>query len=63
MKKFEVVFETPLYFSVFVDAEDQDEAQAKAVDNHFPEGFSVPRGYEIDDNWFVSGIVRASDDD
>lgn len=64
MAKYEVVLETPLYFSIFVDADDQDEAADKAMDRHYPSQISLPHGYEADqDGWFVGGVVRVRDDD
>lgn len=64
MAMFEVVFETPLYRSVFVEADDADEASEKAIDRHYPAQISLPHGYEAEqDNWFVGGVVRVRDDD
>lgn len=64
MPKFEVVFETPLYYSIFVDADDQEDASNKAVDYHYPSQISLPRGFEAEqDDWFIGGVVRVRDDD
>jgi len=62
-KKFEVVFETAVYKTVVVEAEDIEEAQDIAVDNHFPDLIPTPYGYELDDNWFVEGVTRVRDDE
>lgn len=65
-QKYEVVFETKLYYSVFVDAEDEQEASEKAIDNRFPPKISVPTGFEIADDetdWFIDGVVEVSYDD
>lgn len=64
MPKFEVVLETTLYYNVFVDADDQEEASDKAMDRHYPSLISLPIGYEAEqDNWFVGGVVRIRDED
>lgn len=64
MTRYEVVFETALYRSVFVDAEDQDEASTKAVEHFFPATeLPLPPGYELNDGWFVEGVIRVRDDD
>jgi hypothetical protein len=62
--RFEVIFENPLYFSVFVEAEDREEAETIAVENHFPSSeIPLPPGFELNDGWFVEGSVRVRDDD
>ena len=64
MAKYEVVLETPLYFSIFVDADDPDEAADKAMDRYYPAQISLPNGYEAEqEDWFVGGVVRVRDDD
>ena len=64
MPKFEVVLETPLYYSVVVDADDQDEAANIAMDNYYPSAIHLPRGFEAEqDDWFVGGVVRVRDDE
>ncbi len=65
-QKYEVVFETKLYFSVFVDAEDEQEASEKAIDTRFPPKISVPTGFEVADDetdWFIDGVIPVSYDD
>lgn len=64
MSRFEVVLETTMYYSVVVDAEDQDEAADKVMDRHYPSQVSLPNGYEAEqDSWFIGGVVRVRDDD
>lgn len=64
MARFEVVLETPLYYSVVVEADDQDEAANKVMDTYYPSQVSLPKGYEADqEEWFVGGVVRVRDDD
>lgn len=60
-KTYEVVLETTLYYSVFVDADDQDEASDKALDRGLPT-LPVPHGFEVNDDWFVGGVVEVKDD-
>ena len=63
-EKFEVVFETALYKSVFVDADDPDEAAEKAVENFPPASeLPLPQGYEINPGWFVEGVMAVKYDD
>ena len=60
--KYEVVLETTVYYSVFVDAEDQDAAADKALDRGVPQ-VHLPNGFEIDDRrWFVGGVVAVGDE-
>jgi len=62
--KFVVVFETALYRSLVVEAEDRDEAANKAVDAFLPAPeIPLPTGYEVNDGWFVEDVVKAVDDD
>jgi hypothetical protein len=62
--RFEVVFETALYRSVFVEAADREEAETLAVENHFPASeLPLPPGYDLNPDWFVEGTVRVRDDD
>lgn len=62
MAKFQVVLETPLYYTVTVNAEDPEEAASIVMDNHYPSAISLPRGFEAEqDNWFVGGVVQDSD--
>lgn len=65
-QKYEVVFETKLYYSVFVDAEDDQEAADKAIDTRFPPKIGVPAGFEVADNetdWFIDGVLAVTYDD
>ncbi|UVG35233.1 hypothetical protein SEA_CECE_227 [Microbacterium phage Cece] len=61
-KTFEVVLETALYYSVFVDADDADEAADKVMDRDTPT-LNLPKGFEYDERWFVGGVVAVRDDD
>jgi len=62
--KFEVVFETSVYYSVFVDADNAQDASDKALEQEFPPpSLHVPNGFEVSEDWFVEGVVRAGDDD
>lgn len=64
MAKFEVVFETQMWFSVFVDADDQEEAENIATETHFPSSeIPLPSGYELNDRWFVEGVLPVRYDD
>ncbi len=63
MHRFEVVFETAIYYSVIVDADDADEAAESALETKFPPQIAVPNGFEVNDAWFVGGTVRVRDDD
>lgn len=64
MSKFEVVLETPLYYSVFVDADNADAASALVLDSYYPSPIHLPKGYEAaQDDWFVGGVLRVRDDD
>ncbi len=63
-RKFEVVLETALYYSVFIDADDQDEAADMVLSSEkYPPQISVPNGFEVNDDWFVGGVVVVRDDD
>lgn len=63
-QKFEVVFETAVYKTVFVDAEDAEEASNKAIENHFPPNeIPLPNGYELNSDWFVEGVMPVRYDD
>lgn len=60
-KTYEVVMETAIYYSVFVDAEDQDEAEDKARERDVP-AVALPHGFELNDDWFVGGVVVVRDE-
>lgn len=63
-RMFEVVLETTLYCSVFIEGDDQDEAAERVLDSaKFPPQISVPNGFEVDEKWFVGGVVAVRDDD
>lgn len=63
-KKFQVVFETAVYYSVFIDAEDGDEAVDVALDTKFPlTEIPLPPGYELNESWFVEDVTRIRDAD
>lgn len=63
-RTFEVVLETTLYYSVFIDADDPDEASARVLESEkFPPQINVPKGFEVNDDWFVGGVVAVRDDD
>lgn len=59
---YQVVFETAVYRTVYVTADDADEAQAKAIDHNYPESLYLPNGYELNDVWFVDSVSRVNDD-
>lgn len=65
MAKFEVVFEAMVYYSVTVDADDHAEADAKALENHYPPMFALPNGFEGpgENDWEIGGTMRVRDDD
>jgi hypothetical protein len=52
--KYEVVLETTLYYSVYVDAEDSTDAEDIALEKGAP-SFSMPHGFEVDDKWYIGG--------
>lgn len=63
-KQFTVVFETAIYYSVVVNAEDADEAATKALENKPPATeIPLPLGYELNDRWFVEDVSRIRDED
>lgn len=61
MAKFQVVLETAIYHTVYVDANDPSEAQDKAFDL-LPESVYVP-GFEVNEAWFIDSVVNVGDDD
>lgn len=64
MPKFAVVFESSVYKTVYISADDADHAQEKAFDYHFPEVFISTPGVEINDSgWFVDSIQRVDEND
>lgn len=58
---YEVVFETSVFYSVYVDAESQEEASDIAWEKHNIPDVALPKGFELDDDWFVSGVVQMRD--
>ncbi len=58
--RYEVVLETALYYSVYVDAEDAEEAEDIAMERGAP-SFHLPHGFEVSDKWFVDGAVDISE--
>lgn len=61
MDKFQVVFETAIYHTVFVDAHDAEEAQNKAFDL-IPDSVYMPNGFEVNESWFIDSVVVVDDD-
>ena len=60
-ERFEVVLETTLWYSVYVSAEDKEAAQDKALERGVPQ-VHLPKGFELNDNWFVEGVVAVNDE-
>lgn len=63
MSRYEVVFETALTYTVYVDADDADEAQDKAFERKFPGVIGVPQGFEVNENWFIDSVTSVDEDD
>jgi hypothetical protein len=63
-ERYEVVFETAIYKSVFVEAESEDEAAEKALENFPPDvELPLPAGYDLNPRWFVEGVMAVKYDD
>lgn len=59
--RYEVVLETTLYYSVYVDADDSTDAEDRALEKGAP-AFVMPHGFEVDDKWYIGGSVNLNDE-